>query len=150
MVRFDELHFSQGRSNLVKQEIISVNTRQRCQWVDISREIQKVVDNCGIRNGICTVVSLHTTASITINENADPDVESDFFKKLSQLIPCQETFYRHAEGNSDSHIKASLIGLDSQIPVADGKLILGTWQSVYFCEFDGPRNRRVSVTIIGE
>jgi secondary thiamine-phosphate synthase enzyme len=85
-----------------------------------------------------------------VNENADPDVESDFFKKLAQLIPQREPFYRHAEGNSDSHLKASIVGLSVLVPVAHGSLVLGTWQSIYFCEFDGPRNRHVSVSIIGE
>lgn len=135
---------------MVKQDVISITTRQRCQWIDVSGDIQKKIENSGIGNGICTVVSLHTTGAVTVNENADPDVENDFFKKLSQLIPQQESFFKHAEGNSDSHIKASLVGLSAQIPIKNGKLVLGTWQSVYFCEFDGPRNRRVSVTIIGE
>jgi secondary thiamine-phosphate synthase enzyme len=103
---------------MVKQEIISLSTKNRCQWVDISSDVQKIIDNCGIKNGICSVVSLHTTAAITVNENADPDVESDFFKKLAQLIPQREPFYRHAEGNSDSHLKASIVGLSVLVPVA--------------------------------
>ena len=92
---------------------------------------------------------MHTTAGITINENADPDVGRDFFWKLSQMIPQHDSF-RHAEGNSDSHLKAALVGFNTQIPVRQGRLVLGTWQSVYFCEFDGPRNRNVAVTIVGE
>lgn len=135
---------------MVKQEIISLSTKKRCQWIDITPEIQNTVDNSGIRNGICTIISLHTTAAVTVNENADPDVETDFFKKLAQMIPQQESFFRHSEGNSDSHIKASMVGLSTQIMITDSKLVLGTWQSVYFCEFDGPRNRHVSVNIIGE
>ncbi len=135
---------------MVKQEIISLSTKNRCQWIDISPDVQKIIENCGIKNGLCSVISLHTTAAITVNENADPDVENDFFKKLAQLIPHREQIYRHAEGNSDSHLKASLIGLSTLVPVANGSLVLGTWQSIYFCEFDGPRNRHVSVNIIGE
>lgn len=135
---------------MVKQEIISLSTKKRCQWIDISPDVQNVIDNCSIRNGICTVISLHTTAAITVNENADPDVEADFFRKLAQLIPQQEPFYRHSEGNSDSHLKASLVGLSTQVMISDGSLVLGTWQSIYFCEFDGPRKRNVSVSIIGE
>lgn len=135
---------------MVKQEIISLSTKNRCQWIDISPDVQKIIDNCGIKNGICSVISLHTTAAITVNENADPDVETDFFKKLAQLIPQLEPFYRHAEKNSDSHLKASIVGLSTMVPVAEGSLVLGTWQSIYFCEFDGPRKRRVSVSIIGE
>lgn len=135
---------------MVKQEIISLSTKNRYQWIDISPDVQKIIENCGIKNGLCSVISLHTTAAITVNENADPDVENDFFKKLAQLIPHREQIYRHAEGNSDSHLKASLIGLSTLVPVANGSLVLGTWQSIYFCEFDGPRNRHVSVNIIGE
>ena len=135
---------------MVKQENISLSTKKRCQWIDISPDVQNVIDNCRIRNGICTVISLHTTAAITVNENADPDVEADFFRKLAQLIPQQEPFYRHSEGNSDSHLKASLVGLSTQVMISDGSLVLGTWQSIYFCEFDGPRKRNVSVSIIGE
>ncbi|MGB7566812.1 MAG: secondary thiamine-phosphate synthase enzyme YjbQ, partial [Chitinivibrionales bacterium] len=100
-------------------------------------------------HGICLVSSLHTTGAITINENADPDVERDFFWKLSQLVP-QESAYRHSEGNSDSHVKTSLVGTSVQVPVQNGRVVLGTWQSIYFCEFDGPRSRRVSVTVMGE
>jgi secondary thiamine-phosphate synthase enzyme len=134
---------------MVNQGQIPVNSTLRCQWVDITPDVQQLISKMGISNGICTVVCLHTTAAITINENADPDVGVDFFRKLSQIIPV-EPYFKHREGNSDSHIKASLVGLSVQVPVTDGKLVLGTWQSVYFCEFDGPRNRCVSVTVIGE
>jgi secondary thiamine-phosphate synthase enzyme len=127
---------------------LTFKSRKRCHWVDLTRDIQEYIKQCGINNGMCTVSSLHTTGAVTINENADPDVEIDFFKKLEELIP-QESWYRHSEGNSDSHLKTSLIGLSAQIPIKNGSLVLGTWQSVYFCEFDGPRNRKVSVTILG-
>lgn len=135
---------------MVIQDVISVSTRQRNHWVDITSDVQKVVRQSGLVNGICTVNSLHTTGAVTINENADPDVEIDFFKKLGLLVPQNESFYRHAEGNSDSHLKTSLVGLSAQVPFTGGALVLGTWQSIYFCEFDGPRSRRVSVTLIGE
>jgi secondary thiamine-phosphate synthase enzyme len=95
------------------------------------------------------MASLHTTGGVTINENADPDVERDFFYALEKLVP-QSPAFRHAEGNSDSHVKSSLVGLSVQVPVTGGKMVLGTWQSVYFCEFDGPRSRRVLVTVMGE
>ncbi|KMQ51608.1 UPF0047 protein Bsu YugU [Chitinispirillum alkaliphilum] len=96
------------------------------------------------------VSSLHTTSGLTINENADPDVGRDFFYKLNKMVD-RDPQFRHAEGNSDSHIKASLVGFSVQIPITDKLLVLGTWQSVYFCEFDGPRSsRRCSVTVIGE
>jgi secondary thiamine-phosphate synthase enzyme len=134
---------------MVLSKIIPVHTGQRSHWVDITSQIQKLVSTSSIRTGICTVASFHTTGGITINENADPDVERDFFNKLDRLVP-QQDGYHHAEGNSDSHLKTSLVGLSVQIPVSDGRLVTGTWQSVYFCEFDGPRSRKVSVTIMGE
>jgi secondary thiamine-phosphate synthase enzyme len=134
---------------MVYQEEISLQTRHRTHWVDITSEIQRCITASKMKKGICTIASLHTTGGITINENADPDVERDFFYKLNQLIPRDASFH-HCEGNSDSHIKASLVGLSVQIPFTDGRIITGTWQSVYFCEFDGPRSRRVSVTAIGE
>ncbi|NLE01168.1 MAG: YjbQ family protein [Fibrobacter sp.] len=134
---------------MVKYGEIAVKTTKRCEWIDISGQVQSFVSQSDISTGICTVNSLHTTAAITLNENADPDVQTDFFRKLAQIAPI-EPYFRHSEGNSDSHIKASLVGLSVQIPVNHGSLVLGTWQSVYFCEFDGPRNRRVSITLIGE
>ena len=128
---------------------IPVSTDQRCRWVDITEAVQRVIAHRGLRCGICTASSLHTTAGITINENADPSVGRDFFWKLEKLIP-QQDGYRHAEGNSDSHLKASLVGLSAVIPVNEGRLVLGTWQAVYFCEFDGPRSRTVGITLVGE
>ena len=126
---------------------ISVQSHKRIQWIDITSEVQKVIKSYSITNGVTVISSLHTTAGITINENADPDVGRDFFWKLNQLIP-QDPSYYHSEGNSDSHLKASLIGLSVQIPVINERCVLGTWQSIYFCEFDGPRNRRVSVSVL--
>jgi len=134
---------------IVLNDLIHLKSHLRSHWIDITDKVQAVVSRSGIIEGICTVVCLHTTASITVNENADPDVEKDFFKMLEQLIPINASF-RHVEGNSDSHIKASLTGLSAQIPVSGGRLVLGTWQSVYFCEFDGPRSRKVSVTVMGQ
>lgn len=134
---------------IVFQDLIHLKSRLRSHWIDITEEVQEVITRSGIKDGICTVVCLHTTAAITVNENADPDVEKDFFKMLEQLIPINASF-RHAEGNSDSHIKASLTGLSAQLPVSGGRIVVGTWQSVYFCEFDGPRNRKVSVTVMGQ
>jgi secondary thiamine-phosphate synthase enzyme len=134
---------------MVYSDSVPVRTARRSHWVDITAQIDDVVGKSGIRTGVVVVASLHTPAGITLNENADPDVGRDFFWKLDQLIP-QDSRYHHAEGNSDSHLKASLVGLSAQVPLRDGSLVLGTWQSVYFCEFDGPRNRRVSVTVMGE
>jgi secondary thiamine-phosphate synthase enzyme len=134
---------------MVYSEDVAVRSGKRAHWVDITADVAGVVSKSGVKSGVVTVASLHTTAGITLNENADPDVGRDFFWKLGQLIP-RESAYHHGEGNSDSHLKASLVGLSVQVPVRDGRLVLGTWQSVYFCEFDGPRNRRVAVTVVGE
>lgn len=136
---------------MIHSEIISLDSRTRCHWIDITLEVTCAIRRSSIRNGIVVVTSLHTTASVTINENGDPDVEKDFFHKLSLIAPHQEPFYLHAEGNSDSHLKTSLVGTDITRSLIDGKMQLGTWQSIYFCEFDGPRsNRRFSVTIMGD
>jgi secondary thiamine-phosphate synthase enzyme len=134
---------------MVHSGYVSVTTRQRCCWVDITGEVQRLVTQSGIGAGICTVSCLHTTAAMTINENADPDVATDFFSKLASMVPRDPSF-RHGEGNSDSHIKASLVGLQVQVGIEHGRLVLGTWQSIYFCEFDGPRSRRCLVTLLGE
>lgn len=134
---------------MVHYEEVTIRTKQRAHWIDITSQIQAILQNHSIANGTVTVSSLHTTAGLTVNENADPSVGRDFFWKLGQLIP-QETSYHHSEGNSDSHIKASLTGFSVTVPVKNRQCVLGTWQSIYFCEFDGPRNRNVSVTIIGE
>ncbi len=134
---------------MVHHEVITLRTEKRTHWSDITDSVQGAVSKSGIRSGIVTVCSLHTTAGVTVNENADPDVGRDLIWKLGQLVP-QRDSYSHSEGNSDSHVKASLVGLSVQVPVCDGRLVLGTWQAIYFCEFDGPRNRRVSVTAMGE
>jgi len=134
---------------MVYQEDVPLRTQNRAQWVDITAEVQRIVTASSVRKGICTIASMHTTGGVTLNENADPDVQRDFFHKLNELVP-QSPAYRHAEGNSDSHLKSSLVGLSVQVPVTEGKMTLGTWQSVYFCEFDGPRSRRVAVTVMGE
>lgn len=133
---------------IVEHFEIKVSTKSRTHWVDITPDIDSGIVKSGITSGICLAASIHTTAGLTINENADPDVQRDFFWKLNSVFPKDPSF-AHSEGNSDSHIKASLVGFSVQIPVINGKLRLGTWQSVYFCEFDGPRNRIVSVTVMG-
>jgi secondary thiamine-phosphate synthase enzyme len=117
--------------------------------VDITRDIQNRVPT-NMKDGICHVFSLHTTAGLTINENADPDVKSDIQAILDEIIPWNHSAYRHVEGNSAAHLKASLMGFSQTVPVVNGKLSLGTWQSVYFCEFDGPRSRQVHVQFIKE
>lgn len=125
-------------------ESFSVTTNHRNQFIDITNDVKKTVSKLNISSGVITVFCPHTTAAITINENADPDVARDMKQKLNSMVPPHEG-YAHAEGNSDSHIKSSLVGNSCQIIVEDGHLKLGTWQGIYFCEFDGPRTRKVWV-----
>ncbi len=128
-------------------ETFTVPTSRRTELVDISREVAAIVAESGVREGMAYVYCPHTTAAITINENADPTVKSDFLNHLAMLVPVSPEF-RHAEGNSDSHIKSILTGACQPIPIAGGKLVLGTWQGVFFCEYDGPRRRRVHVKVL--
>jgi secondary thiamine-phosphate synthase enzyme len=125
---------------------ITVKTRSRTELVDITSAVQKEVSNRGGADGVCTVYVPHTTAGITINEGADPNVCRDITTKLNELVP-PDAGYRHLEGNADSHIKASLVGSSVSLIVEKGRLVLGTWQKIFFCEFDGPRTRRVYVKI---
>jgi len=125
----------------------TVQTRSRVQFVNIDHEVQKAIDESGIRDGVCAVFVPHTTAAVTINENADPDVVRDIINELDKVIPLSDN-YNHSEGNSAAHIKSSLVGASETILVENGRLALGTWQSIFFCEFDGPRNRRVFVKVI--
>lgn len=125
---------------------IEVKTGSRTEFIDITNRISEELAKTGVLNGACYVYMPHTTAGLTINENADPDVTRDIIAGLTRLVP-RTGDYRHAEGNSDAHIKASLMGFSQMIPVIDGRLALGTWQGLYFCEFDGPRNRQVLVGI---
>ena len=127
----------------------NVNTTAHTQMVDITSMVRKVVAESGLRDGICTVFIPHTTAAVTINENADPDVVRDFTAELGKLVPWEDG-YRHAEGNSAAHLKASMIGFSQQIIIDGGQPVLGTWQGIYFCEFDGPRRRNVYLKLIGD
>lgn len=129
-------------------ETIRVRTSERCQLVEVTREVAAVVERSGVRSGAVVVQSLHTTAALTINENADPDVVHDLLAKTAALIPHREVYYRHAEGNSDSHLKTSMFGPSLTVIVDGGRLVLGTWQGIYLCEWDGPRERRVAVQIL--
>jgi secondary thiamine-phosphate synthase enzyme len=128
----------------------TVRTRTRTEFVEITAEVRRAVRASGVRSGLCLVYCPHTTAAVTIQENADPDVVHDLLLWLNQHIPKDVPGFRHAEGNSDSHLKASLVGPSVTIPVHDGELVFGTWQGVYFCEFDGPRNRTAHVKVWGE
>jgi len=128
---------------------IDVSTGSRTQLLDITTRVASELSKTGMKNGTCHMYMPHTTAGLTINENADPDVARDILAGLARLVPVKGE-YRHAEGNSDAHIKASLVGFSLMVPVIDGHLALGTWQAMYFCEFDGPRDRHVLVGFRGE
>ena len=123
---------------------LHIVSKRDCEMIDITHRINALVPQ-DMRCGICHIFCSHTTAGLTINENADPDVKFDLLTKLDQLIPKVEPWYQHCEGNSAAHLKSSLFGVSLAVPVCNGKLHLGTWQGVYFCEFDGPRNRKVEV-----
>jgi secondary thiamine-phosphate synthase enzyme len=118
--------------------------------IDITSQVDSAVGQSGITNGDCIVYCPHTTAAVTINENADPSVMHDILLILGELVPHHRPGYQHSEGNSDAHCKSSLIGCSKQILIKDGKLNLGTWQGIFFCEFDGPRSRRVLVQVRGQ
>lgn len=126
---------------------IKVQTSSNVQMIDISSTISEIVRETGIQEGICTVFVPHTTAAVTINENADPDVQRDMVMALNKIVPFSDG-YRHLEGNSAAHIKASMMGFSEQIIIHKGKMMLGTWQGIYFFEFDGPRSRKLIVKVI--
>jgi len=126
-----------------------VSSKQRNQTIDITSKVGAIVGQAGITEGDVIIYCPHTTAAITINENADPSVTHDILLTLDELFPQSRPGYRHAEGNSDAHVKSSLIGCSEQILISDGRLAFGTWQAIFFCEFDGPRSRKVTLQIHG-
>jgi secondary thiamine-phosphate synthase enzyme len=126
----------------------AVQTHQRCELVDVTREIEQLVRRHKLAGGMAVLYVPHTTAAVTINENADPDVRHDLLRKLQELVPHHENYYQHSEGNSDSHVKTSLVGNSAMVLVEEGKLVLGRWQGIYFCEFDGPRQRELFVKLV--
>ena len=123
----------------------TVQTRRRNEFVEITEQVRQSLERADVRDGLGVVYCPHTTAAVTINENADPDVVHDMLLWLERAVPKEQPGFRHGEGNSDSHIKASLVGSSATVLVEDGRLVLGRWQGVYFCEFDGPRQRTVRV-----
>ena len=127
-------------------ESLSVRTKARTEFVDITDRVVSIVRNCNVEEGVCCVYAPHTTAGVTITENADPSVVQDMIKELNKIVPFDDG-YSHTEGNSAAHIKASLVGSSVTVPISGGRLVLGTWQGLYFCEFDGPRSRRAYVVI---
>ena len=128
---------------------LTVRTRQRNEMIDVTEDIRNAVNTARIKDdGMVIVYVPHTTAACTINENADPDVRHDVLQKLSELIPKSENYYQHNEGNSDSHVKTSIVGSSVTVLIEAGRIVLGQWQGVYFCEFDGPRTREMLVKIV--
>ena len=125
-------------------QTIAVQTRARSQMVDVTRQVAALCEPA-IASGFVIVYVPHTTAGVTIQENADPDVQHDLLAKLDALVPHREAYYRHGEGNSDSHLKTAMVGNSVTVLVEDGRLVLGRWQGIYLCEFDGPRRREVIV-----
>lgn len=125
----------------------NVKTRCRTSLVDITPQVRSAVKESGVEGGVCHIYIPHTTAAVTINENADPSVKSDILKELAKIVPFDDN-YTHMEGNSAAHIKSSIVGASISVLVEGGDLVLGTWQGICFCEFDGPRNRRVIVKLV--
>jgi secondary thiamine-phosphate synthase enzyme len=126
---------------------LTVKTTSKTEFVEITGDIQKAIQSDGIDDGVCLLFVPHTTAGITINESADPSVKSDILMVLNKMVPWKEA-YRHLEGNSPAHIKSSIVGSSELIAVESGRLKLGTWQGVFFCEFDGPRTRKVHIRLL--
>lgn len=129
-------------------QVMKVKTDRRTQWVDVTSLVERAVEKEGVASGVCYVYVPHTTAGVMINEHFDPDVATDLEGVFDRLVP-KAGPYRHSEGNSDSHAKAALVGTSQSIFVEEGKLALGRWQGIFFCEFDGPRERKIWVKVVG-
>ena len=127
---------------------IELKTTSRTEMIPLTGQVQQVVAESNVHQGVCHLYIPHTTAAVTINENADPSVPHDILHIIDRIIPFDDSGYRHAEGNSAAHIKAILVGVSETILIEDGRLALGTWQGIFFCEFDGPRNRQIFVKVI--
>jgi len=129
--------------------ILAVKTHEKTEMIDITTDINRIVQKSGVAQGLCMLYVPHTTSAVTINESADPSVKSDILMILNQVVPW-EANYRHMEGNSPAHVKSTIVGPSQMIAIENSRLVLGTWQGIFFCEFDGPRNRKVHVRIIKE
>src|SRR5688572_5286232 len=129
-------------------QTLSVRTTTRGEMLDVTDRLAKFVRSNNMLEGMLIVYVPHTTAGVTINENADPDVKHDMLRKLDELVPKEESYYQHGEGNSDSHVKTAMVGNSATVLIEENKLVLGTWQGIYFCEFDGPRERKVLVKLV--
>lgn len=134
--------------NTVPLQTLNVRTSNRNEMLDVTDRLEKLIRSFDVNEGMLIAYVPHTTAAVTINENADPDVKHDMLMKLETLIPKHESYYQHGEGNSDSHVKTSLVGNSVTVLIERGRLVLGRWQGVYFCEFDGPREREMMVKIV--
>lgn len=132
----------------MKPSQFSVQTSSQVQFINIDRHVRDAIEQSGVTSGICVVFVPHTTAGVTINENADPDVVRDMVMETNKIIPFEDS-YHHYEGNSAAHMKSSLYGPSLSLIIENGKIVYGTWQSIYFCEFDGPRTRKVLIKIVG-
>ncbi len=130
-------------------QTFQLRTTQQTEFIEITDGVQEAVKKTGIENGLCIIFVPHTTAAITINEHADPSVSRDILMELNKMVPLSD-HYRHLEGNSPAHIKSTLLGCSQIVPVEKGRLALGTWQGIFFCEFDGPRSRKVHIKVIPE
>ncbi|RKX85100.1 MAG: YjbQ family protein [Spirochaetes bacterium] len=127
-------------------ELIGVQTGSHSEFNDITHKIEAFITKHNVKEGLCHIYIPHTTCGVTINENADPDVKKDMLMELGKIVPLSDG-YSHMEGNSAAHIKSSLMGFSLSVPVLEGRLLLGTWQGIYLCEFDGPRNRKVRISV---
>jgi len=143
----DGLLRSRRMADGIRIERLAVRSGKRAEVVDVTDRVQRVVSQSGVKTGVCHVFVPHTTAGVFINENADPAVMQDFLQSLDRLVPWEQG-YQHAEGNAAAHVKATLIGTSQTVPVHDGRLALGRWQGIYFAEFDGPRDRQLTVTVL--
>ncbi len=127
---------------------IDVGSTRQVEMIDVTGEVRRAIAGSGIRSGIALLCVPHTTAAVTINENADPDVVLDMIKEINKVVPFEDN-YRHDEGNSAAHLKSTLVGTSEMLAVENGEPVLGTWQGIYFCEFDGPRRRKLHLQVVG-
>jgi secondary thiamine-phosphate synthase enzyme len=134
---------------MLYSQTIELPTSKKQEMIDVTKRVRAIVAASNAQNGLCSIFCGHTTGAVTINENTDPDVQTDIINALERAVPSNEKYYKHEEGNAHAHAKAVVLGFSDTIPVQGGKLALGTWQAIYFCEFDGPRNRKLTVTVIG-
>jgi secondary thiamine-phosphate synthase enzyme len=130
-------------------QTIELPTTKKQEMIDVTKRVRAIVSASGVQNGLVSVFCGHTTGAVTLNENTDPNVQTDILNALEHAVPRDYKYYKHEEGNAPAHAKAAILGFSETVPVQGGKLMLGTWQAIFFCEFDGPRNRKLTVTVLG-